>query len=341
MIYDVNVIQYRLIYSDQLAPAAKVDVDGNVIEQYVYGEISHVPGYIIKNGTTYRVISDHLGSVRKVVDSVTGTVAQEISYDEFGNVLSDSNPGFQPFYYVGGVYDLDTGLTKFGARDYDPETGRWTSKEPLGFEGSLNFYSYCDADPVNYVDVTGLKLVFADDADATDRAFITAGLAKLEKYSSTAKELIFHLEISEIEVIIRMANTNDNDRYNDASAFDRINKKNIVTWQPNTKITEPWEVGTPAEIGLAHELIHALHTIHRTRKPFYEVERFRTYPEEYFTVGLVAQTKKGATCSQYPFTENRIRKDYMKYFPNMIFRNYYYTGAIGVEKSDLNPAVCY
>ena len=151
-----GTITERFIYKDQLEPIAKLDGDGNILEQYVYGEISHVPSYIIKNGTTYRVISDHLGSVRKVVDSVTGTVAQEITYDEFGNVLSDSNPGFQPFYYVGGVYDLDTKLVKFGARDYDPETGRWLQKEPLGFEGSMNFYSYCDADPINLIDITGL-----------------------------------------------------------------------------------------------------------------------------------------------------------------------------------------
>ena len=43
--------------------------------------------------------------------------------------LNDTNPGFQPFGFAGGLYDPDTGLVRFGARDYDAETGRWTSKE--------------------------------------------------------------------------------------------------------------------------------------------------------------------------------------------------------------------
>ena len=34
-----------------------------------------------------------------------------------GNITSDTNPGFQPFGFAGGLYDTDTGLTRFGARD--------------------------------------------------------------------------------------------------------------------------------------------------------------------------------------------------------------------------------
>lgn len=66
-----------------------------------------------------------------------------------------NNPGFQPFGFVGGIYDRDTGLVRLGARDYDPVTGRWTAKDPAGFEGGENFYLYGAGDPVNAVDVTG------------------------------------------------------------------------------------------------------------------------------------------------------------------------------------------
>jgi RHS repeat-associated protein len=75
--------------------------------------------------------------------------------DEFGNVMFNSNPGFQPFGFAGGLYDPDTKLVRFGARDYDASTGRWTTKEPLGFAASSNFYSYSYDDPVNYFDVSG------------------------------------------------------------------------------------------------------------------------------------------------------------------------------------------
>jgi RHS repeat-associated protein len=70
---------------------------------------------------------------------------------------NDSNPGFQPFGFAGGLYDADTGLVHFGARDYDPAIGRWTTLDPLGFVGGdTNLYGYVLQDPVNAVDPFGL-----------------------------------------------------------------------------------------------------------------------------------------------------------------------------------------
>jgi RHS repeat-associated protein len=107
---------------------------------------------------TYRILTDHLGSPRLVVDSTTGAIAQRVDYDEWGVVLADSNPGFQPFGFAGGLYDRDTGLVRFGARDYEPGTGRWTNKDPILFDGGdSNVYAYVANDPVNLVDPAGLK----------------------------------------------------------------------------------------------------------------------------------------------------------------------------------------
>jgi len=92
-----------------------------------------------------------------LVNADTGTVAQRMRYDEFGVVLEDTNPGFQPFGYAGGFYDADTGLVRFGARDYDSATGRWLAKDPIGFNGEqLNLFIYVDAEPVNQIDSSGL-----------------------------------------------------------------------------------------------------------------------------------------------------------------------------------------
>lgn len=110
-----------------------------------------------KGGTTYRIISDHLGSPRLIINMTDGTITQQMDYDVFGNITTDTNPGFQPFGFAGGIYDQDTGLTRFGARDYDPEIGRWTSKDPIGFRGGdTNLYGYVLSDPVNFVDPLGL-----------------------------------------------------------------------------------------------------------------------------------------------------------------------------------------
>ncbi|MEW4368192.1 RHS repeat-associated core domain-containing protein [Aliikangiella sp. GXAS 306] len=63
---------------------------------------------------------------------------------------------------ITGIYDRDTGLTRFGARDYDPQAGRWTSKDPIGFAGGdSNIYGYVFSDPVNGIDPNGLTTMTA------------------------------------------------------------------------------------------------------------------------------------------------------------------------------------
>ncbi len=144
------------VYQDGLRPIAELDGSNNLVSRFVYASRSNVPDYIIKGGVTYSIITDQLGSPRLVIDSATGTIAQQIDYDAFGNVTGDTNPGFQPFGFAGGLYDSDTKLVRFGARDYDAETGRWTTRDPVGFAGgTANLYGYVENDPVNRIDPIG------------------------------------------------------------------------------------------------------------------------------------------------------------------------------------------
>jgi RHS repeat-associated protein len=56
------------------------------------------------------------------------------------------------------LYDADTGLVHFGAREYDASIGRWITKDPLLFDGGqANLYVYLDNDPINKRDPSGLK----------------------------------------------------------------------------------------------------------------------------------------------------------------------------------------
>jgi len=62
-----------------------------------------------------------------------------------------------PFGFTGGLHDQDTGLVRFGYRDYDPDTGRWTAKDPILFAGGdTDLYGYCLNNPINLIDPGGL-----------------------------------------------------------------------------------------------------------------------------------------------------------------------------------------
>ena len=153
-----GVLAAGWLYGDQLRVVAELDGSGRVISRFVYGSRTNTPDLMIRDGVTYRIFSDHLGSPRLVVNAATGAVAASMRYDEFGSIISDTNPGFIPFGYAGGLYDRQTGLTRFGARDYDAGIGRWLANDPLGFAaGDANLYTYVSNDPINATDASGLS----------------------------------------------------------------------------------------------------------------------------------------------------------------------------------------
>jgi RHS repeat-associated protein len=151
------------LYQDQLEPVAELDGAGNVVARFVYGSRPNIPDYMVTASGTLRIFSDHLGSPRLVVNASTGALVQRLDYDEFGRVTLDSNPGAQPFGFAGGIYDADTGLVRFGARDYDAEVGRWTAKDPIRFGELANLYGYALGDPVTFLDLNGRQASPSDD----------------------------------------------------------------------------------------------------------------------------------------------------------------------------------
>ncbi|MBE7486619.1 MAG: RHS domain-containing protein [Polyangiaceae bacterium] len=154
-----GVLERAWLYRNQLNPVAELDGSGALVARFVYGSKSNVPEYMVRGGVTYRVLSDHLGSPRALVDVVTGAVAWRADFDAWGNrTLIAGTADFLPFGFAGGMLDSETGLTRFGARDYDASVGRWASKDPITFRArSTNLYEYSFGDPVNWFDHTGLK----------------------------------------------------------------------------------------------------------------------------------------------------------------------------------------
>jgi len=92
------------------------------------------------------------------LNQATGAVVQRMDFDSWGNVSVDSNPGFTPFGYAGGLYENQTKLVRFGARDYDAIVSGWTGKDVLLFAGGdVNFFSFTSNDPINWTDAFGTQ----------------------------------------------------------------------------------------------------------------------------------------------------------------------------------------
>jgi len=95
----------------------------------------------------------------KAVSNANQRIIKKITYDTYGNMRNETNEAFKvPFGFAGGLYDHDTKLTRFGYRDYDATTGKWTAKDPIDFGGGdSNLYGYVLGDPVNFIDPNGLN----------------------------------------------------------------------------------------------------------------------------------------------------------------------------------------
>lgn len=94
----------------------------------------------------------------KLITLPNGKLLKMMKYDSFGNILSDTKPEIHiPVGFAGGLHDRDTGLIRFGYRDYDPAIGRFLCPDPLGDRrGDGDPYDYCVDDPVSANDANGL-----------------------------------------------------------------------------------------------------------------------------------------------------------------------------------------
>ena len=153
----------KYLWEDLTTLLAVYDGNDRLVWRFEYADGRMPVAMRDASGAKYYLHYDQVGSLRAVSDA-NGNVVKEISYDAFGNIISDSNPDFTvPFGFAGGLYDPLTKLTHFGFREYDSFTGKWTAKDPIGFAGGdSNLYGYVLGDPVGGFDPLGL--LWGDEA---------------------------------------------------------------------------------------------------------------------------------------------------------------------------------
>jgi RHS repeat-associated protein len=151
-----SVIVEKYLWQGLTRLLAVYDGSDNLLMRFEYAD-GRMPVAMTSGSSTYYLTYDQVGSLRVVADA-SGNVVKKIDYDSFGNGISDSDPTFEiPFGFAGGLHDRDTGLVRFGYRAYDPDTGRWTAKDPILFAGEdTDLYGYCLKNPINFIDPLGL-----------------------------------------------------------------------------------------------------------------------------------------------------------------------------------------
>jgi RHS repeat-associated protein len=189
-----GVVTEKYLWQGLTRLLAVFDAEENLIMRFEYAD-DRMPVAMTMGGAKYYLACDQIGSLRIVADE-SCTIVKRIDYDSFGNVLLDSNPGFRvPFGFAGGLHDRDTGLVRFGFRDYDPDVGRWTAKDPIFFSaGDTDLYGYCLNDPINLIDLNGLFFEKKDVLSAGMAVMVTtakigglvtAGMAQTVGFIST------------------------------------------------------------------------------------------------------------------------------------------------------------
>jgi RHS repeat-associated protein len=124
----------------------------NAVTRGYYDEGEFVPG---SPAQPYYYGPDQLGSVRRAF--ATTSSAPAFSYDPYGNALQTTTP-VTDFNYAGTFYNGDSGLYLTRYRVYDPSTGRWLSRDPIGenSDPAANLYAYVGGNPVSFRDPRGL-----------------------------------------------------------------------------------------------------------------------------------------------------------------------------------------
>jgi RHS repeat-associated protein len=158
--------RYVLDLSGEMSEVlAETDGSNNVTGYYTYG--NGLLAMIAPSGQRYVYHADSRGSTLAITDAAQNLV-NRYAYDEFGAVASEQVSIANAFKYVGqsGVMAEANGLQFMRARFYDEQSGRFLSRDAIGFAGGdWNQYAYASNRPIVATDAAG----FAENSCAAPK----------------------------------------------------------------------------------------------------------------------------------------------------------------------------
>ena len=109
-------------------------------------------------GEGHYVSYDGNGNVAALVSESSGTITARYEYGPFGEVIraTGAMAANNPFQFSTKFVDLESGFSYYGMRYYNPATGMFISRDPIGEEGGLNLYGFVGNSPISKVDPNGL-----------------------------------------------------------------------------------------------------------------------------------------------------------------------------------------
>jgi RHS repeat-associated protein len=134
---------------DSLQIAEERTTDGGTVLRRFYGQ-----GFVDTDGTVLYYTRDHLGSIRELTDGSQGIRAR-YDYDPYGRMTKLQGDRDSAFTYTGHFWHAQSGLNLAPYRAFDPNLGRWISRDPIHEKGGINLYGYALNSPISLVDPSG------------------------------------------------------------------------------------------------------------------------------------------------------------------------------------------
>ncbi len=146
----------RYLWAEGAQPAEERAADGRTVVKQYHAQGEFLPGATAPLNKVFYT-KDHLGSVRELVNG-NGTLQTRYDYDLWGGRTKITGTVESEVGYTGHHHHGKSGLMLTWYRAYDPVTGRWLSRDPIGEAGGINLYGYVSNNPVRYFDPNGESL---------------------------------------------------------------------------------------------------------------------------------------------------------------------------------------